>query len=95
MRNFIRHFIDARKRVVYAGFVTERKRMQNRIGTSAHRHIQCKGIVDRILGDDIPGPDIFFNQSHDYFPGFLRKIVPLFGFRKCSAVKGQTQSDHF
>ena len=46
------------ERIVHTGFIRQGQRVQNGVGGAAHRHIQRKGIVDRIGGDDIARLDI-------------------------------------
>ena len=54
--------VDALERIIDAGFVGERQRVQHGVGRAAHRHVQRKGIVDRFGGDDVARLDVAFDQ---------------------------------
>ena len=87
VRNFIGHRIDAAQRVIHIGFVGQGKRMKNRVGRAAHRHIQCKCIVNRFRGHDIARLDITFDEGHDLRCGSLRKRFSFGRFCQRGAVE--------
>ncbi len=58
VRHPVGHGVDALQRIVDAGFVGQRQRVQDGVGAAAHRHIQREGIVDRFGGDDLPRGDV-------------------------------------
>ena len=79
-----------------AGFVSNGRQVQRRIGRTADCHVNGDGVLESIHGHDVAGQNLFFDQTDDGFAGFFGKTGTraLEGCRY-SSVAGETHTQHF
>jgi hypothetical protein len=53
--------------------------VQNGVCGTAHCHVQSESIVQRLLCDNVPGPDIFSQQCQDLRSGPAGEFLALMG----------------
>ena len=53
-----------------------RHHVQNRIGATAQRHINSKGIIDSIISYDTSGANVFLQKPHNLLPRLLGELPP-------------------
>ena len=94
VRNLIGHRIDAAQRIIHICFVRQSQRMKNRVGRTAHCHIQSKCIVNRFGSHHIAWLDVAFDESHDLRCGLFRQRFPFGCLCQRRAVERKGQSYH-
>ena len=87
--NFIKQF----QRKLDAGFVSNGRQMQGRVGAAADGHIHGNGVLERIQGYEITGQHLFFDHAHNGLAAFFCQTGP-FALISCrdGAVAGKGQS---
>ncbi len=77
---------------VDAALVRDRGQVEHRVGGAAERHIHGQRVAERVLGHDVAGLDILFQQLHDLHARVLRKLDALGIRRGDGAVAAQTHA---
>ena len=51
--------------------------MEHSVARATDSHIQCDGIFECLLGEDIAGPKVLLNEIHDLHTGALGQPYPV------------------
>jgi len=77
MRNAFGDIIESRQRILDPGFMRDGDDVQQSVGGSAHRDVECNGVVDCVGGDDVAEANPLAEELEQLMRGGAGQLVPL------------------
>src|ERR1700722_16784403 len=78
-----------------AGFDGDGQSMEHGVGAATHGDIECESIFESVVGEDVAGADVLFDEINDSSAGFFEEFVAGGIGGENAAVAGEGPAEGF